>query len=98
MRTHVSMFKPPGGYIFQKLMTKSYLTDRQMMVLEFIQAYIKMKGYAPSYQDVAAGLKMKSRSNIHRIVTRLRLLGIISIKPRKARAIKVVGQAIKRIV
>jgi len=98
MRTNVSMFKPPGGYIFQKLMTKSYLTNRQRIVLEFIQAYIKMKGFAPSYQDIAAGLQKRSRSNIHRIVTRLRLLGIISSKPKKARAIKVVGQAIKRIM
>ena len=48
------------------------MTERQKLVLEFIKTYWDMKGHAPSMQDIATGLNMKSRSNIHRIIHDLR--------------------------
>ena len=44
------------------------MTERQRLVYEFIQAFIKIKGFAPSYAEIAQGLKMTSKSNIHRHV------------------------------
>ena len=65
------------------------MTNRQQLVLDFIQTYIKMKGFAPSMQDIATGLGMKSRSNIHRIIHSLREQGKLSINPTKARTIEI---------
>ena len=47
------------------------MTPKQKLVLDFITVYIKVKGFAPSMQDIANGLELKSRSNIHRIVHEL---------------------------
>jgi repressor LexA len=42
------------------------MTNKQLEILEFVQSFIKTKGFAPSLQDIASGLGLKSRSNIHR--------------------------------
>lgn len=65
------------------------ITKRQVLVLEFIKTYIDMKKHAPSMQDIATGLGMKSRSNIHRIIHSLCEQGKLSINPTKARTIEV---------
>lgn len=65
------------------------MTERQQLVLEFIRTYVKMKGFPPSYQDIATGLGLRSRSNIHRIVHTLCEMKMISIDPHKFRTIKV---------
>ena len=71
------------------------ITNRQQLVLDFIKAYLEMKGHAPSMQDIATGLGMKSRSNIHRIVHSLRTQGRLSVKPNKFRTIKVTDRSVK---
>ena len=65
------------------------ITKRQLLVFEFIKTYIEMKKHAPSMQDIASGLGMKSRSNIHRIIHSLCEQGKLSINPNKARTIEV---------
>jgi SOS-response transcriptional repressor LexA len=62
-------------------MERSEMTERQKLVLEFIKTYWDMKGHAPSMQDIATGLNMKSRSNIHRIIHDLRKNGYLRLKP-----------------
>lgn len=73
------------------------ITHRQQLVLEFIKTYLQMKGHAPSMQDIATGLGMKSRSNIHRIVHSLRAQGLLSVRPNKFRAIKVTDRSVKEM-
>ena len=65
------------------------ISKRQLLVLEFIKTYIEMKRHPPSMQDIATGLGMKSRSNIHRIIHSLREQGKLSLNPNKARTIEV---------
>lgn len=72
-------------------------TKRQLLVLEFIKTYIQMKGHAPSMQDIALGLGMKSRSNIHRIVHNLRSQGKLSVNPHKVRTIRVTDKTVKEM-
>ena len=72
-------------------------TNRQQLVLEFIKTYIQMKGHAPSMQDIATGLGMKSRSNIHRIVHSLREQGRLDLRPNRFRAIKIVDRSVKEM-
>ena len=73
------------------------ITNRQQLVLDFIKTYLEMKGHAPSMQDIATGLGMKSRSNIHRIVHSLRTQGRLSVKPNKFRTIKVTDRSVKEV-
>lgn len=73
------------------------MTNRQQLVLDFIQTYIKMKGFAPSMQDIATGLGLKSRSNIHRVIHDLRRQGHLRLNPNKVRTVKVVDKSVKEV-
>jgi repressor LexA len=74
------------------------MTERQKMVLEFIELYIKMKGFPPSYMDIATGLNLRSKSNIHRLVHDLKDKGLLQIKPHMVRSIKVVDKTVKEVI
>lgn len=74
------------------------MTERQRLVLEFIQTYIKMKGFAPSMQDIATGLGMKSRSNIHRIIHTLEDEGLLSVTPHKVRTMKLKDRSVEEMI
>jgi SOS-response transcriptional repressor LexA len=74
------------------------MTDKWELVLRFIKAYQKLHGVTPSYEVLAKGLGMRSRSNMHRIVWRLEQEGHLQIKPRKFHGIKVEDKSVKEIV
>jgi repressor LexA len=73
------------------------MTPKQKLVLDFIEMYIKIKGYPPSYINIAHGLGMKSKSNIHRLVHKLRKEGHIKIQPHLVRSIKLSDQSVNEI-
>lgn len=73
------------------------MTERQRLVLEFIKTYIEMKGFAPSLQDIATGLGMKSRSNIHRVVHDLRRNGLLTIRPNRVRTIRLEDRSVRQV-
>ena len=70
------------------------MTPKQKLVLDFITVYIKVKGFAPSMQDIANGLELKSRSNIHRIVHELEALGVLNMKANGVRTLKPVDKTV----
>jgi len=70
-------------------MKKKPLTEKQKLVFEFIKMFIEIKGFSPCLQEIATGLNMRSRSNIHRIVHRLEDRNLLSIVPLQARSLKV---------
>ena len=74
------------------------MTERQKLVLDFIQTFVKVRGYAPSYSEIAQGLGMKSKSNIHRLVHVLEERGLLQIKPHMVRSLKVVDNSVKEVV
>jgi repressor LexA len=74
------------------------MTERQKLVLDFINTFIKMKGFAPSYAEIARGLNMSSKSNIHRLVHTLKDRGLLKVQPHMIRSLKVVDQSIDKIV
>tara|TARA_R110000824_G_scaffold268638_3_gene457274 strand:+ start:24 stop:260 length:237 start_codon:yes stop_codon:yes gene_type:complete len=69
-------------------MKKKPLTEKQRLVLEFIKLFIDIKGFSPCLQEIATGLNMKSRSNIHRIVHYLKDRKHLTVDPLKARSLK----------
>lgn len=74
------------------------MTERQKLVLDFIQTFIKMKGFAPSYAEIAQGLGMRSKSNIHRLVHTLREKGLLQVKPHMIRSLKVIDTSVDNVV
>jgi SOS-response transcriptional repressor LexA len=76
---------------------KARMTERWDLVLRFIKAYIKLNNAPPSYEILAKGLGMRSRSNMHRIVSRLKEEGLLETKPKKYLSIRVVDRSVKEI-
>jgi SOS-response transcriptional repressor LexA len=66
-------------------------------VLEFIKSHIRQHGVSPSYEVIAKGVGMSSKSNIHRIVHRLRDEGLLDLKPYKFHSIRLVDRSVQEI-
>ena len=73
------------------------MTKRRQLVLDFIRTYMKQHGVSPSYDTIAKGLGMSSKSNIHRIIHRLKQDGHLELKPYKFHSIKLVDQTAKML-
>ena len=52
---------------------------------------------SPSYEVIAKGVGLSSKSNIHRIVHRLRDEGLLDLKPYKFHSIKLVDRSVQEI-
>ncbi len=63
----------------------SQITPKQQKVLNHIQAAILEKGYAPSYQEIAAALGINTVSTIHKHVMALSRAGFIKKAPNAKR-------------
>jgi repressor LexA len=74
------------------------MTEKRKKVLDFINTFIKMKGFPPSYAEIAQGLNMRSKSNIHRHVHNLRESGLLQIKPHMVRSMKVIDTSVDTVV
>lgn len=73
------------------------MTPKQKVVFEFITLYIRMKGYAPSYRNIADAIGVRSKSNVHKYVHKLRKKGYLSVQPRMARSMRVMDASAKAI-
>ena len=71
-----------------------YMTQRRQLVLDFIRAYLRLHGVPPSYEVIAKGIGLSSKSNIHRIVHRLKADGHLVTKPYKFHAIRLVDRSV----
>jgi SOS-response transcriptional repressor LexA len=64
------------------------LTKRQSMTLDFIRAFDRQHGYAPSYREIADAIGLKGRSGVHRLIVALEERGFITRgTPYRARSI-----------
>ena len=69
------------------------MTEKQRLVIIFIAAYNKLRGYSPSLQDIATGMGLRSRSNMHRMVHSLIEQGYLGLNRSKARTVKLLTKA-----
>jgi repressor LexA len=74
------------------------MTEKQQLILDFIRAYIRRHGVSPSYEAIAVGLKLRSKSNIHRIVHKLKDDGHLTVQPYKFHSIKVVDRSLEKVL
>lgn len=74
--------------------TRIGLTPTQREALEFVGRYMKRHGgVSPSYDEIAVGLGLRSKSNVHRIVKALAARGHITVVPGGQRAISLVSSS-----
>jgi hypothetical protein len=74
-----------------------HMQEKHKLVLDFIKAYIKLHGVAPSYTVIAKGLGMKSKSNIHRIIHKLKDEGLVAVKPYQFNSIRVIDKSVREV-
>ena len=65
------------------------LSDKQVLVLEFIKEQLMAKGYPPSVREICTTVNIKSTSTVHGYLNKLEKLGYIRRDPTKPRAIEV---------
>jgi len=68
------------------------LTNRQLLVLDFIKRFIAENGYSPTVREIARGLSLKSPSTVQDHLKKLVINGIITINPNKSRTIELLVQ------
>jgi len=65
------------------------LSPAQTKVYEFIQAFMKVHKFAPTYNEICEGLEFKSRASAFKHVKKLRAMGLVSVREGSARGIRV---------
>lgn len=68
------------------------LTPRQYDLLTFLRSYVAQHGYGPSFDEMAAGLGLASKSGIDRLITGLEERGHVRRIPYLARSLTLVGE------
>ena len=69
------------------------LTQRQLQLLKFIHDYQREHGVPPSFDEMRAALKLRSKSGIHRLISGLEERGYVRRLAYRARALEVLRPA-----
>lgn len=70
-------------------MTPEKLTKRQSEILEYIVGYVRDRGYAPSYREIANELGISSTGTVHEHIKNLESKGYLSSEGDGGRTIEV---------
>ena len=62
-------------------MNSNTLTNKQLMILEFIKEQLLSKGYPPSVREICQAVGLKSTSTVHSHLNKLEKLGYIRRDP-----------------
>ncbi len=66
------------------------LTKKQTLVLEYIDEFIKLRGYSPSYREIMTGLELSSVSAVAEHIDNLVIKGVLKKSANSARSLEVV--------
>jgi repressor LexA len=78
--------RPRGGTTKETAMP---LTRRQKEVLDFLVGFENKRGYSPSYEEIAKGLKLNSLATVHKHISTLERKGFIRRGYNQSRSIEV---------
>jgi repressor LexA len=67
------------------------LTRRQKQVLDFLIHFINRHGYSPSFEEMAAGLRLSSLATVHKHLQVLERKGFIRRRYNQSRSVEVVA-------
>jgi len=65
------------------------LTPRQKEVLDFLVAYIERHGFSPSFEEIAAGLKLSSLATVHKHISALEQKGYVQRRFNESRSVEI---------
>jgi len=65
------------------------VTKRQKEVLDFVSSYVKDRGYSPSYEEMADGLKLASVATVHKHVSALEAKAYLKRSANMSRSLEV---------
>lgn len=68
-------------------MAKNKVSERQKVILQFIEDKIQTDGYPPSVREIAKASGLKSSSTAHAHLLKLEEMGLIKRDPTKGRAV-----------
>ena len=75
-------------------MTQLGLTHQQARLLDAIKSYMaEHNGVGPSYEEIAAAIGIKSKSNIHYMLRSLRARGYVDFIAKHSRSIVVLDRS-----
>ncbi|NIU72287.1 MAG: repressor LexA, partial [Gammaproteobacteria bacterium] len=66
------------------------LTRRQKEILDYLQSYIKDRGYAPSFEEIATQFGLHSLATVHEHLSNLEQKGSIRRTHNESRSIEIV--------
>ena len=66
------------------------MTPRQRALLDFIAAYQAQHRFSPSFDEMAAAIGVKSKSNIHTMITQLKAQRRLTSVPGSHRSVEIV--------
>lgn len=66
------------------------LTRRQKQILDYLETYIRDRGYAPSFEEIAAEFSFRSLATVHEHLTNLERKGYIRRAHNESRSIELV--------
>jgi len=69
------------------------LTKRQRQIYEIIRETLRRRGYAPSFEEIAAQAGISSMATIHKHIQTLQAKGAIRRQPHGRRSIELTGKA-----
>lgn len=75
-------------------MTIYGLTKKQSEIFQYIRCFISECGYSPSLEEIQVHFKLKSKSNVHAYLVRIKERGLIKIMPNRARSIQLIAPPI----
>jgi repressor LexA len=63
------------------------ITRRQRQVYDFISDFVQKHGYAPSFEEIGAGLDLSSLATVHKHISNLEKKGLLTRDYNKSRSI-----------
>jgi repressor LexA len=72
------------------------LTKRQKQVLDFLRGFLSRQGYAPSFEEIAAGMGLRSLATVHKHIATLNAKGYIRHGANRRRSLEVLNPASQR--
>ncbi|MGE4284449.1 MAG: transcriptional repressor LexA [Clostridia bacterium] len=66
------------------------LSEKQQMILDFINEQVEKKGYPPSVREICSAVGLKSTSTVHGYLQRLEKKGLLQKDASKPRALRII--------
>jgi repressor LexA len=75
---------------------KKELTDRQQEILDFIQEYISIKGFPPTFREIAKHFNMASTFGVKRHIDALVKKGFLSNESKTSRTLSILSDGLNK--